>query len=132
MVTRSNAHFMHQVHTFDYVEMAGFQFLKLPFAITGDLSMVIALPSGDKTVQDVNSSLVMQALDHLEPTLLAVALPKWHMQVTYQESLQQALAVDLGVTAPFQGDLCIYENDCSSSIQFVIQKKMFLIILLRC
>jgi len=119
-----NAHFMHQVNSFDYSEEAlpGFQVLKLPFAGSGSLSMILVLPFGEGIEKtEASSEDVLATLPYLQATKVAVGIPKFEFKSKYENALKGALK-SLGITAPFAGGLCIEDGDCSVPIDKVIQK----------
>ena len=120
--TDEEANFMHQVEYFPYSDQAipGFEIVKLPF-VGETLSMVIALPLSDESGVLTSSDLIGSGLPQLEIQRLAIALPKFELALEYQDSLKTALQT-LGIVAPFSGGLCIFENDCSSAIDVIIQK----------
>jgi serine protease inhibitor len=131
-VARANAHFMHQVEYFPYLYREdGFQILQLPFlgnaGSDSTLSMIIVLPtevtgSNANPGARLNSTDVIRALPSMQRTRIALALPKFVLESTYQDDLKEALQT-LGLKAPFYRGLCIYENDgCNNSIDLVIQK----------
>lgn len=123
VVSNNNAHFMHTVEFFPYSETAlpDYQIAKLPFT-SNSLSFIIVLPkSGVETSSLVNSANLVDALPSLKTERIALALPKFEIKSTYSETLKSSLQ-SLGIRAPFAGGLCVYENDCRSLIEFVIQK----------
>lgn len=117
----SPSQFMHQVEFFPYSHTAllGFQIVQLPLA-GGDLSMLFVLPTSDDS-GTASSSSVLSALPQLTSTKLALALPKFKFESKYEEELKSSLKA-LGLMAPFEGDLCILEGDCSSLVDLVVQK----------
>jgi len=119
--TTQEANFMHQVEFFDYSDQAipGFQIVKFSFTLS-DLSMVMVLPISDES-GTVASSDIGPTISQLARTRLALGMPKFQLELTYSDTLKAALE-SLGVIAPFNGGLCIFENDCSSAIEYVIQK----------
>jgi len=124
--TDSKAHFMHAVDYFSYSDTAlpGYQILRLGFV--GDkISMIFVLPNHNSEDTDLvaSSVAVIDSLPQLERTRVAVALPKFKIESTYEEDLVAALKT-LGITAPFEdGGLCVLANgNCSSYIDKVIQK----------
>lgn len=113
--------FMHQVENLFYSDSAvkGFQLAKMPFL--GDtLSMFIALPTSNASGR-IDSTTLVNAIPALQDTRIAMALPKFDFESTYQDNLKASLR-KLGVTAPFISGLCILENDCSPFISKIIQK----------
>jgi serine protease inhibitor len=131
-VANANAHFMHQVQYFPYLySKDGFQILQLPFLGNAGgestLSMIIVLPMA-VTVSNanpgavLNSTDVIRALPDMQTTRIALALPKFVLESTYQDDLKEALQT-LNLKAPFYRGMCIYENDgCNNAIDVVIQK----------
>jgi serpin B len=120
-VVLDDAHFMHIVDYFPYSRDAlpEYQLVQMPF-IVNTLSMIWVLPTSDSS-DSISTSELIAALPSLERTRLAVGLPKFHIELTYEESLTKSLK-DIGIVEPFSGGLCVYENDCSSTIDIVIQK----------
>ena len=120
-LAESTAHFMHTVDRFRYSHnvLPGFQILQLPF-IGNTLSLMIILPVSD-TSGTVMSTQVLAALPSLEYTRVALALPKFKFESEYKDGLKSSLE-SLGLTAPFQGGLCIFEGDCSASVDTIIHK----------
>jgi len=117
------ANFMHQVAFFPYSDQTipGFQILQLPFGSGQGLSMVIALPLSDDSGVVLSSELIVSAIPQLQSKRLAIAIPKFELELVYRDSLKSALQA-MGIEAPFLGGLCIFENDCAKFIEFVIQK----------
>jgi len=121
--TSLEANFMHQVEFFPYSDQAvpGFQIVQIPFS-DSRLSMVIAVPLNDDSGMVTSSDIVGTALSQLETERVALALPKFVIEMEYSESLENSL-VSLGIVDPFaSGGLCIFENDCSTVIDYIIQK----------
>ena len=123
--TLSEAYFMHQVKEFQYSHTAipGYQIIQLPF-VGETLSMIVVLPTNDDLTLDspsVVSTDLIDALPQLEKTRIALALPKFKFTSTYNDDLKSSLQ-SIGLTAPFNGGLCILKNDCSSFVSDIIQK----------
>jgi serpin B len=118
------AHFMHTVSDLSYSHdvLAGFQIVELSLS-DDDLSMIFVLPTSDTSgsVSSVSSASVLAARPNLERTRVALALPKFKFKSEYKDTLKSSLQ-SLGLTAPFQGGLCIFEDDCSTFVSDVIQK----------
>jgi len=128
--TGRNAHFMHQVGYFSYSDkiLSGYQVVKLPFAGTsfesGLLSMVLVLPITDDTSNDiVESEDVLPSLLQLQSTYLALGLPKFKFESKYESNTLVSALKSLGLTAPFEGGLCITADEiCNTAIKEVIHK----------
>lgn len=121
----STAHFMHKVGNFLYSHEAlpGFQLLQLYFAGKNQpksLSMILVLPQGSSSAPP-SSREVLEALPGLESTKLALALPKFKFESTYDGNLMEAL-VSLGMRAPFERGFCIGDGNCNVGISEIIQK----------
>jgi serpin B len=123
------AHFMHQVEYFAYSHeaLSGYQVIDLPLA-NAPLSVVFVLPMTDGA-NAVTSTDLISALDTLPSTRVALSLPKFKFESTYDDGLQEAL-MQLGIVAPFtagSGALCgIFDEasyDCTDLIiDKIIQK----------
>lgn len=115
------AHFMHMVDYFMYSHEAieGFQIVRMSFA-GGRLSFLLALPLEEETTM-LSSTTLIPALDQLQRTRLALAIPKFLFESKYEASLENALKA-IGLEAPFETGLCVRENSCDAFIDFVIQK----------
>ena len=124
-------HFMNQVEFFDYSHDAlpGFQLVKLPFDGGDDsrgLSMMLALPlkSDDDSPRMASSVDVLAAIPSLERTQVALAIPKFQFESTYEDALKEALQT-IGMTAPFEEQpdvLCVADGECNAYIDVIIQK----------
>ncbi|KAL3822074.1 hypothetical protein ACHAXA_000142 [Cyclostephanos tholiformis] len=123
----SDAHFMNMVNYFDYSHdaLSGYQVIDLPFD-NSQMSMIFVIPNGDG-VGAVQSTGLIGILDELESTRVALSLPKFKFESTYDD-IKSAL-IQLGIVAPFtegSGALCgMFDNisDCESLvIDDVIQK----------
>ena len=117
----STMHFMH--HVIDFVSYSheavpGFQVMMLRF--TGALSMIFALPTSESS-GDVASATILEALPQLALARMAVALPKFQFESEYKNNLKAALQA-IGLTAPFDGGLCIYASGGCALIDKIIQK----------
>ena len=105
---------MHAVERFPYSDGAlpGHQLLSMPFA-NSNTSMVFVLPMMDGA-ETVLSTDVMAALEGLQPTRLALAVPKFKFESAYTNALEDAL-FQLGIEAPFTagaGGLCgLFQNE---------------------
>jgi serine protease inhibitor len=138
--TDSKARFMHKVDFIDYSNTAipGYHLLKLDFHRGDGLSMVFALPGSTTTASNstatalarstatstsnmVKSQDVWSALDSLQLQRVALALPMFKFESMYEGSLMSTLK-DMGMNAPFMGELCIYDNSCQEMISMIIQK----------
>mmetsp|Transcript_88352 Transcript_88352/g.248888 ORF Transcript_88352/g.248888 Transcript_88352/m.248888 type:complete len:451 (+) Transcript_88352:112-1464(+) len=97
----STSHFMHQVAYFDYSASAvpGFQLLKMPYAASS-LSMLVALPMS--AAAPASSAAIVAALSKLERRRVALALPKFKFQSSFESTVKSTLQ-DLGMIAPWGG-----------------------------
>jgi len=121
--TSQEANFMHQVDYFMYSDevVPGFQIVQLPF-VDPRLSLVIALPLSDDSGEVTSYDIVDRVIPMLQSHRLALALPKFVIEMTYLDNLKTSLQ-SLGIVEPFSsGGLCIFLNDCSTTIDFIIQK----------
>jgi serpin B len=118
----TEAHFMHMVDYFPYSHdaLAGFQIVELSFS-DDNLSMIFVLPTSESSGSATSAS-VLAARPDLERTRVALALPKFKFKSEYSDALKLSLVHSLGLTAPFEGGLCIFGDDCTSFISDVIQK----------
>mmetsp|Transcript_9051 Transcript_9051/g.22098 ORF Transcript_9051/g.22098 Transcript_9051/m.22098 type:complete len:525 (-) Transcript_9051:71-1645(-) len=109
------AHFMNGVFDgvgYSHEAMPGHQVVRLPFA-ESTMSMIIVLPmitTGDDASVDaaaISSTELLPLLDDLRPTRIALSLPKFEFESTYDgEALKSAIA-RTGIAAPFVGgSLC--------------------------
>ena len=120
----STAHFMHTVMSFDYSHeaLAGYQTIKLP--LQDNMSMIFVLPQTDGA-KAVKSTALIAALDSLEYTKVALALPKFNFQSEYKNDLRDSL-IELGLDSLFSpgtDSLCgLLEDSECLSIDKVIQK----------
>jgi len=122
----SEAHFMHALNAFPYSDTAlqGYQMVQLPF-YGGSLSMIVVLPLADNLGM-APSSNVMAALSQLTPTRVALSLPKFKFESTYESTLKNSL-MSIGLTEPFDagalsGGFCgLVEGRCGY-IDSIIQK----------
>jgi serine protease inhibitor len=140
--TDSKARFMHKVDFLEYssTAVAGYHLLKLDFHRGDGFSMVFALPgsttagnasgtaatalarsTATSTSTMVKSQDVWSALDSLELQRVALALPMFKFESMYEGSLMSTLK-EMGMNAPFMGELCIYDNSCQEMISMIIQK----------
>jgi len=125
----SEAHFMNMVSYFDYSHDAlpGHQVIDMPFD-NSQMSMIFVLPFGDGSSGGaVRSTDLIGVLNALESTRVALSLPKFKFESTYDD-IKSALS-QLGIVAPFTAGsdaLCgMFENisDCGNLvIDDVIQK----------
>lgn len=122
------AHFMHANDYYEYSHdaIAGYQIIKLRLQSSSPLSMIFVLPMTDGAAA-VTSTDLIDALDKLESTKVALALPKFRFESEYDANLKAALMA-LGVESPFVGgtnSLCamLQDYDCAKLIiTKVIQK----------
>jgi serpin B len=120
----SMAHFMNTVKEFDYSHeaLAGYQTIKLP--LQDNMSMIFVLPQTDGA-KAVKSTALIAALDGLEYTKVALALPKFNFQSKYENDLKDSL-IELGLDSLFSpgtDSLCgLLEDSACLSIDKVIQK----------
>jgi len=126
---QSEAHYMHSLNYYDYSHsvLNGYQIIKLPFAESSSLSMIFVLPQDEELVE-VTSTQLINSLDSLVNTRIALALPKFKFESTYDDNLKESL-MQLDVVAPFTGGaLCgifdkeTYDNCESLIIDKIIQK----------
>ncbi|KAL7547956.1 hypothetical protein ACHAWF_011246 [Thalassiosira exigua] len=123
----SKTPFMHAVEYYQYSHTAlpGHQVVELPFD-NSEISMVFVLPRSDGGGK-VTSIGLLAAMDELERTRIALSLPKFKFESTYDDKLMEALRAT-GIEAPFEEgtrSLCgIFENkNCDNLIvDKVIQK----------
>ena len=136
--TQIGAQFMHMVT--DYFEYSdslvpGFQILQLPYQASR-ISMIVALPllpqAGEWDQAKDTEALRNLKFTELQPNLgstfdysgkVAVALPKFKFESTYEDDLKAALQA-LGLQAPFaEGFFAILQNQCLF-IDKIIQKTL--------
>ena len=68
-----------------------------------------------------SSQDVLNAIPSMKIERVAVAIPKFKFESEYKENLMESLN-DIGLNAPFEGELCKIFDDCSVKISDVIQK----------
>mmetsp|Transcript_19135 Transcript_19135/g.41726 ORF Transcript_19135/g.41726 Transcript_19135/m.41726 type:complete len:519 (-) Transcript_19135:193-1749(-) len=123
----SKAHFMNGVFdslNYSHDALPGYQIVQLPFA-SSQMSMIIVLPMSD-AIGPSTSSNVISALNDLQSTRVALSIPKFKFESTYDDTLKSALH-QTGIIAPFTGgSLCGLFQDakyCDSLyVDKVIQK----------
>jgi serpin B len=117
----TEAQFMHIVGYFPYSHdaLAGFQIVELSFS-DDDLSMIFVLPTSESGGSATSASVLTARLG-LERTNVAIALPHFKFKSEYSDALKSSLQ-SLGLTAPFEGGLCIFGDECTSKISKIIQK----------
>eukprot|EP00579_Thalassiosira_antarctica_P009098 CAMPEP_0201902378 /NCGR_PEP_ID=MMETSP0902-20130614/54921_1 /ASSEMBLY_ACC=CAM_ASM_000551 /TAXON_ID=420261 /ORGANISM="Thalassiosira antarctica, Strain CCMP982" /LENGTH=1151 /DNA_ID=CAMNT_0048436377 /DNA_START=102 /DNA_END=3557 /DNA_ORIENTATION=- len=120
----SEAHFMNMVETFNYSHeaLSGYQVIDLPFA-ESQMSMIFVLPMSDDS-EAVLSTDIISALDDLQPTRMALSVPKFKFESEYDDTLKEGLK-QLGIEAPFtegSGALCGLFEDVSECEKLVIDK----------
>lgn len=121
----SEAHFMNMVEHFSYSDtvLPGYQLVDLPFA-SSQISMVFALPvSNDNSGVAISSTALLSVLSGLENTHLALSLPKFKFESTY-EDLADSLK-ELGIEDPFiegTGALCGIFKDTKDCEKLVVDK----------
>ena len=125
----SEAHFMNQV--FEYMSyshdaLPGYQVAQLPFS-ESQMSMIFVLPMSDDVGPALSAEL-LPALNELQlGTRVAMSLPKFKFESTYDALLKAAL-IQTGIESPFAmgtQSLCglLADYDCASLIiDQVIQK----------
>lgn len=125
-VTRDDTIFMHQLerHPYSHTAIPGFQMVQLQFT-SEPLSMILVQPS-TAAGGTVTSTQVLAALPEIvdintQHPRVALALPRFEMESIYTDILKTSL-MDMGLTAPFAGNLCVYEDDCSPFLDVVLQK----------
>jgi len=126
-VELSKAHFMNGVFdnlNYSHDALPGYQIVRLPFA-SSQMSMIVVLPMSDE-IGTATSSNLISALNDLQSTRVALSLPKFKFESTYDDTLKSAL-LQTGIAAPFAGgSLCNIFQDakyCDSLyVDKVIQK----------
>jgi Serpin (serine protease inhibitor) len=120
-VQRKDAIFMHQMDYFQYSDTAVANYQLVQMFLQGSLSLILAVPT-TKNAALTNAAAVISALPQLARQRVALGLPKYEYERTYEDDLKTALR-NAGVSLPFDGGhLCIFENDCSPALEIVIQK----------
>lgn len=87
------------------------------------MSMIFVLPMSDD-MGPVLSTELLSALDDLQSTRVALSLPKFKFESTYDDILKESL-MQTGIVAPFSaGSLCglLEVDSCALFISEVIQK----------
>eukprot|EP00571_Detonula_confervacea_P011578 CAMPEP_0172306950 /NCGR_PEP_ID=MMETSP1058-20130122/7910_1 /TAXON_ID=83371 /ORGANISM="Detonula confervacea, Strain CCMP 353" /LENGTH=276 /DNA_ID=CAMNT_0013019001 /DNA_START=21 /DNA_END=851 /DNA_ORIENTATION=+ len=123
----SKAHFMNGVFDalpYSHEALPGYQVVQLPFA-SSQMSMIFVLPMSDGVGPALTSEL-LPVLTGLHSTRVALSIPKFKFESTYDDSLKTAI-IQTGIVAPFSGgSLCgLFEGEdgCESLfIDKVIQK----------
>mmetsp|Transcript_6346 Transcript_6346/g.13979 ORF Transcript_6346/g.13979 Transcript_6346/m.13979 type:complete len:530 (-) Transcript_6346:2192-3781(-) len=124
----SEAHFMNGVFnevSYSHEALLGHQVVQLLFA-SSQMSMIFVLPLttatgvGTTTAAAVQSTELVSILDRLEPTRVALSIPKFKFESTYNDNLKRAL-IQSGIVAPFQGgSFCgLFQNDVGCASLFV-------------
>ena len=87
----SKAHFMHTVEYFAYSHdaLSGYQVINLPLA-DSPLSMIFVLPMTDGGSKVVTSTDLISVVKSLPSTRVALALPKFKFESTYDDGLKDA------------------------------------------
>jgi serine protease inhibitor len=99
----SKAHFMNGVFDkfpYSHDAIPGYQIVQLPFT-ESQMSMVLVLPLSDG-VGPVSSAELLPALNGMEPVRIALSVPKFRFESTYEDGLKDAI-VRTGIVAPFAG-----------------------------
>jgi serine protease inhibitor len=120
-VQRNDAIFMHQMNYFMYsaTAVANYQLVQMSFS--NSLSLILAVPT-TKNAALTNAVAIIAALPQLARQRVALGMPKYKFDRSYEDDLKTALR-NAGVTLPFDGGhLCIFEDDCSPALTLVIQK----------
>ncbi|GAX25365.1 serpin B [Fistulifera solaris] len=123
----TDAHFMHKVEFLPYSDTAvtNYQIVKMEFfggsETTQGLSMVFAASLVEGELPSLSAAELVTAMPQLSITRVALALPKFKFESTYESSLETALQ-NLNLRAPFVGGLCVREGSCGAFIDFIIQK----------
>ncbi|KAL7543477.1 hypothetical protein ACHAWF_007396 [Thalassiosira exigua] len=121
----TDAHFMNALEYYQYSHSAvpGYQVAELPFA-NSKMSMIFALPQLENAAA-VTSTKLISALDQLQRTRIALALPKFKFESEYDDELKSALEA-VGITSVFQegtGALCgIFEKDTINCDKLIVDK----------
>lgn len=113
---------MHEVNYFSYsgTLVPDHQIIQLPFSDDA-LSMILAVPKIRNAAMTTGASIIA-SLPQLERTRVALGVPKFEFETLYSDNLKTAMS-NAGVDLPFAGGhLCIFENDCSPSLDIVLQK----------
>jgi len=123
----ADCHLMHQLDHFDYHQDDHYQYLKFPFNDNEDLFILFALPRDSSVYETQNGlitdwNVVNEAINNLESTFVALALPKLSIEMSY--TLNEPLQ-DLGMTNAFSpsADFSGITNE-SLYIDTVIHKTM--------
>lgn len=117
----SQVNYMHAVHSYPYSDKAvkDFQIVQLP--LRGSLSMIFALPAVEDATP-VGSQDVLDAVSQLSMQRVALALPKFRFESTYEENLKSSL-IALGLERVFQGGLCFGgEAGCNGKVSEILHK----------
>ncbi len=97
--------------SFDYLEMANFKALRLPYGEAEAMAMVLFLPDEDSDLkafeQELNQKNYSDWLAIFEKKEGTVVLPKF--KIDYEENLNQALS-DLGMASAFQKGQSDFSN----------------------
>jgi len=117
----STAHFMNGVFTglpYSHDALSGYQVIKLPFA-SSQVSMIVVLPLTEGS-ESVLSRDLLSALEGLQSTQVALSVPKFKFESTYDDGLKSAI-MQTGIVAPFSGgSLCgIFEDKKSCDTLFI-------------
>lgn len=115
---------MHIVENFMYSHdaLSGYQVISLPFA-DSMMSMLFVLPMID-SASLATSTDVISAAKNLQYTRVALALPKFKFETTYESALKEAL-FDLGIQAPFTDGtraICGLFEDTTGCENIIIDK----------
>lgn len=125
-VTSETTLFMHQVEFFNYSDTAidQHQVIDMPF-VGHTLRLLLALPT-TPDAEMVDSAALLEALPALTRQRVAIGVPKWELERTYDNDILQQSLRDLGLMNIFEaGALCIFENDCSAFVSLIVQKTFF-------
>eukprot|EP01084_Bolivina_argentea_P262991 444973_1 len=124
----SNIHLMHQKDYFYYYSDGNYQFLKFPFSDTTDLFVLFALPINSQLYNQRNGlitdeHLIQTAIQNLQRTYIALALPKISIKKTYK--LNETLP-NMGMINAFINGQADFSNlaDAQLFIDTVIHKTM--------
>ena len=123
----AECHLMHQIDDFDYFEDDNYQWIKFPFNDDADIFALFVLPK-NPDIYSHSSGLITDwevidsAINNLESTYVALALPKLSVEASYQ--LKEPL-VDLGLQQAFTSSADFSGiSDDSLMIDSVIHKTM--------
>ena len=126
-VTNAQAHFMHAVRFnqhYSDTAILGYQVLQL--FLGGNLSVIFALALPTKSGEGLISSVdVLAAVPLLDRRRVAMAIPKFQFESTYENDLKESL-IDMNLSEPFNTEcnsLCVFDaTNCLTYISTIIHK----------